>query len=143
MTCQHFFRSFFTSRVRRLFRNSLFIISSLTCLVNNFFKVFFKLFQLLNNFLETFLVYQVCEPMSILIFYAISESKKKISSISFFSFFIELLACVLVNFRHFVLSAVRTHGCHLLYNPLAISYHQLRLDFSRFLGFLESNQSLH
>ena len=39
IACQHFFWSFFTSRVRRLFRNSLFIISSLTYLVNNFFKV--------------------------------------------------------------------------------------------------------
>ena len=39
IVCQHFFRSFFTSRVRRPFRNSLFIISSLTYLVNNFFKV--------------------------------------------------------------------------------------------------------
>ena len=39
IACQHFFWSFFTSRVRRLFRNSLFIISSLACLVNNFFKV--------------------------------------------------------------------------------------------------------
>ena len=39
IACQHFFRSFFTSRVRRPFRNSSFIISSLTYLVNNFFKV--------------------------------------------------------------------------------------------------------
>ena len=39
ITCQHFFWSFFTSRVRCLSRNSLFIISSLTYLVNNFFKV--------------------------------------------------------------------------------------------------------
>ena len=35
IACQHFFRSFFTSRVRRPFRNSLFIISSLISLVNN------------------------------------------------------------------------------------------------------------
>ena len=39
IVCQHFFRSFFTSRVRCLSRNSLFIISSLACLVKNFFKV--------------------------------------------------------------------------------------------------------
>ncbi|MEZ7566535.1 hypothetical protein O3671_03685, partial [Streptococcus salivarius] len=38
-SCQHFFEVFFTSRVRCLSRNSLFIISSLACLVNNFFKV--------------------------------------------------------------------------------------------------------
>jgi len=50
IACQHFFKVFFTSRVRRPFRSSLFIISSLTYLVNNFLKVFFQTFSVTEQF---------------------------------------------------------------------------------------------
>ncbi len=56
IVCQHFFRSFFTSRVRHPFRSSLFIISSLTYLVNNFFKVL-EPFQVCGKSVKTTFIF--------------------------------------------------------------------------------------
>ena len=65
MTCQHFFWSFFASRVRYLSRNSLFIISSLACLVNNFFKVL-EPFQVCGKSVKTtFISYHANQYLSI------------------------------------------------------------------------------
>ena len=59
------FLSFFTSRVRRPFRSSLFIISSLTYLVNNFFKVL-EPFQVCGKSVKTtFISYHPNQYLSI------------------------------------------------------------------------------